>query len=109
MPTAPRRSKRVSPAPRLIETPRKRTVSADRGDEHDDTDDGGGGCGRLRPRRADVPTTQARGGIAPAPRRGPGAGVALAGRDGGDTLELARGFSCCGRHVVARVAWMDGL
>src|SRR4051794_34140646 len=31
----------ASPAPRLIETPRKRTVSADRGDEHDNRDDGG--------------------------------------------------------------------
>src|ERR687890_897081 len=87
----------LSPAPRLIETPRKRTVSADRGDEHDDRDDGGRGCGRPGPRRADVPATQARGGVAPASGRGPGAGVALAGRDGGDALELARGFSCRGR------------
>src|SRR4051794_33657761 len=36
-----------SPAPQLNETPRKRTVSADRGDEHDDRDDGG--RGRPRP------------------------------------------------------------
>src|SRR3712207_7114627 len=42
-----------SPAPRLNETPRMRTVSADRGDEHDNRDDGGHGCGRPGPRRAD--------------------------------------------------------
>src|SRR3712207_8277443 len=40
-PAAPRRGRdaaddRCSPAPRLIETPRMRTVSADRGDEHED-------------------------------------------------------------------------
>src|SRR4051794_5365774 len=32
-----------------------RTVSADRGNEHDNRDDGGRGCGRPGPRRADVP------------------------------------------------------
>src|SRR5690349_16117942 len=48
-----------SPAARLNETPRMRTVSADRGDEHDDRDDGGRGCGRPGPRRADVAATQA--------------------------------------------------
>src|SRR4051812_5065405 len=32
---------RLSPAPQLNETPRMRTVSADRGDDHDPKDDGG--------------------------------------------------------------------
>src|SRR3712207_8916000 len=46
------------------------------------------------PGRADVATAQARGGIAPASGRGSGAGIALAGGDGGDALGLARCLSC---------------
>src|SRR5689334_2861220 len=83
-----------SPASRLIETPRKRTASTDRGDEHDNRDDGGREWGGPWPGRSDVPATQARGGVAPASGRRSGAGVALAGCDGGDALGLARGVSC---------------
>src|SRR5689334_25054258 len=50
----------TSPASQLTETPRKRTASADRGDEHDDRDDGGDGCDWPRPGRSDVAATQAR-------------------------------------------------
>jgi transposase len=65
-----------------------RTVSVDRGDEHDDRHDGGHGCGGPWPGRAHVAATQARRGAAAAAGRGPGAGLAFARRDGRDALGL---------------------
>src|SRR5918997_5826376 len=74
-----------SPASRLSGTPRRRTVSA--GGVHD----GGGddGFGGPWSGRADVAAAQARRGAAPAARRGPGGGVALARGHGGDAHLLA--------------------
>jgi len=63
----------LSPASRLNETPRMRTVSADRGDEHDDRDDGGNGCGGPWPGRVHVAATQVRRGASVVHRSGGGA------------------------------------
>src|SRR5688500_19228611 len=76
-----------SPAPRLSGTPFKRTSSAGRVD--DDGRDNGLGGGRPWAGRADVAAAEDRGGAAAPAGRGPGDGLPLAGRNGGDTDHVA--------------------
>ena len=80
-----------------------RTVSADRGDKHGNRDDDGRerGRGRSWPGWAHVAATQARRGAAAASGRGPGTGLAFAGRDGRDALGLARRLSGGGEASLA--------
>src|SRR5215217_1504412 len=95
-----------SPAPRLIGTPRKRTVSAGGVDDDDERDGAAGGRGATggvwrsgpRPRGPDVAAAQGGGGgAAPAARGGLGDGVAVIGRGRGHAHRLARRLPHRGR------------
>src|SRR5215207_5013934 len=96
-PAGPAADTTESPAPRLIGTPRKRTVSAggvNHGDGRDGAAGGRGATARAwrsgpRPRRSDVAAAQGGGGAAAAARRGLGDGVAVIGRGRGDAQRLA--------------------
>src|SRR5262249_22798842 len=91
--------KRYSPAPQLIGTPRKRTISAkevDHGQGHDYWKAAGrrGATTRVRrsgarARREDVASAEDGVGAATAAGRGPGRGFAVARRDSCDTRPLS--------------------
>src|ERR1700716_2605015 len=86
-----------SPAPQLIETSRKQTASAGGmidGGTHDAAAGRRGATARVwrsgvRPRWADVAAAQDHSGATAAAGRGPGDGLALARRHGGDADDLA--------------------